>query len=109
MASTYKTLGQVNPAASTLTTLYTVPAATQAVGSTLTICNQGASLTYVNIAIRPAGAALDPKHYIMYQAYVSANNTLFLTLGISLAATDVVSVLAATATVSFNLFGSEIA
>ena len=108
MAATYKVLGQVNPAATTLTTLYTVPSATQAVASTLSICNQGVSTT-VRVAIRPAGAAIDPKHYIVYNTVVSANDTLFFTIGVSLSTTDIVSVYAGTATVSFNLYGTEVA
>jgi hypothetical protein len=40
MATTYKVLGQLNPAATTPTTLYTVPASTSTVVSTITICNQ---------------------------------------------------------------------
>ena len=107
MASTYKVLGQVIPATTTATTLYTVPSATSAVASTLTICNQGLTTT-VRVAVRPAGATLAAQHYIMYNAVVNANDTLFLTIGIALATTDVVTVYAGTATVSFSLFGSEI-
>ena len=108
MASSYKVLGQVVPAATTATTLYTVPSATQAVASTLTICNQGIT-TQIRVAVRPAGATLAALHYIVYDTYVNANDTLFLTIGVALAATDVVTVYAGTATVSFGLFGSEIA
>jgi len=108
MAATYKVLGQVNPAATTLTDLYTVPSATQAVASTLAICNQGVSTT-VRVAIRPAGEAIDPKHYIVYETPVSQNDSLFLTIGIALSTTDVVSVYAGTANISFNLYGSEVA
>ena len=108
MAVSYKVLGQVIPAAITATTLYTVPAATSAVCSTLSICNQGLSTT-IRVAVRHLGAALALQHYIVYEATVSSNDTLFLTLGVSLAATDVVTVYAGTANVSFNLFGSEIA
>ena len=107
MATSYKVLGQSNPAATTNTTLYTVPSATSAIGSTLSVCNQGVS-TNVNVAVRPAGAAITASQYIVYQAPVSANDTLFLTLGISLATTDVVTVYANTANVSFSLFGTEI-
>ena len=107
MATSYKVLGQSNPAATTNTTLYTVPAATSTIGSTLTVCNQGVS-TNINVAVRPAGAALTASQYIVYQAPVSANDTLFFTLGISLATTDVVTVYANTANVSFSLFGTEI-
>ena len=108
MAVSYKVLGQSIPAATTATTLYTVPAATSAVCSTLSICNQGAASTTVRVAVRPAGAALATNQYIVYDAYVSTNDTLFFTIGVSLATTDVVTVYAGTATVSFNLFGSEI-
>ena len=107
MATTYKVLGQVNPAAVILSTLYTVPAATSTVCSTLSICNTGVS-TNVRVAIRPAGASILAQHYIVYDNYVNAGDTVFLTIGVTLATTDVVSVYAGTATVAFNLFGSEI-
>lgn len=106
MAVEYKVLGQLNPAAATLSTLYTVPSSTSSVCSTLVICNQGASTT-VRVAVRPAGAAIDPKHYIVYDTPLNQYDSLPLTLGISLATTDVVSVYAGTANVSFSLFGAE--
>ncbi len=107
MATTYKTLGQSAPAATTNTTLYTVPAATSAVCSTLAIANRGASTTF-RVAIRPAGATLANQHYIIYDNYVNQYDTVFLTLGITLATTDVVTVYAGADTLSFSLFGSEI-
>ena len=107
MANTYKVLGQSSPAATTLTSLYTVPAATSAVTSTLTVCNYGVSTT-VRVAVRPAGDGIANQHYIIYETAVNANDTLFFTIGLSLATTDVVSVYAGTATVSFNLYGTEI-
>ena len=64
--------------------------------------------TNVRVAVRPAGASIANQHYIIYDAYVSANDTMFFTLGIALSTTDVVSVYAGTANVTFNLFGSEI-
>ncbi|CAB4153427.1 hypothetical protein UFOVP623_35 [uncultured Caudovirales phage] len=108
MAVAYKVLGQVLPSAITNTTLYTVPSATSSVCSTLAICNQGTVTTNVRVAIRPAGATLASSQYIVYDTQVNLNDTLFFTLGISLATTDVVTVYAGTANVSFSLFGSEI-
>jgi hypothetical protein len=107
MATNYKVLAQANPAATTNTTLYTNATANGAVCSTLAICNQGVSTT-VNVAVRPAGATLTASQYIVYGAPVSANDTLFLTIGVSLANTDVITCYAGTANVSFSLFGSEL-
>jgi len=102
-------LGQVQPSANTLTTAYTVPSATQTVVSTIVVCNLGKSPAAYRVAVRPAGASISNQHYIAYDATVSAQDTITLTLGISLATTDVVSVQSANGYVSFNLFGSEIA
>lgn len=109
MATVYKVLGQLNPAATTATTLYTVPAATSTVISTLSICNQGSSATTFRVAIRPAGATLAALHYINYDTALPANDTITATLGITLATTDIITVYAGSATVSFSAFGSEIA
>jgi hypothetical protein len=108
MAVVYKVLGQSNPAATTATTLYTVPASTSTVISTITICNQVASADTFRIAIRPGGATLTAAHYIAYNSPISANDTITFTIGITLAATDMVAVYAGTSNLSFNLFGSEI-
>ena len=107
MANFYKVLGQSNPAATTLTTLYTVPAARSAICSTLSIANIGISATF-RVAVIPAGATIANQHYLVYDASVNANDTVLLTLGISLATTDVVSVYASNTSVSFSLFGTEI-
>jgi hypothetical protein len=109
MATTYKVLGQLNPSATTATTLYPCPAGTQTVISTITICNQaGTSGTY-RIAVRPNGATLSAEHYIVYDATIQANTTAAYTLGITLDASDIVTVYASSANISFNAFGSEIA
>lgn len=108
MTISYKVLGQSNPNATTNTTLYTVPASNSAVISTLTVCNLSGTVANYRIAVRPAGATLSNAQYISYDSQVPGSDTISLTLGMTLAATDVVTVYANTATVSFNLFGSEI-
>lgn len=107
MPNVYKVLGQSAPSATTNTNIYTVPAATSTVCSTLVICNQGITTTF-RVAVRPAGATLAAQHYIAYDNYVNQYDSVFLTLGISLAATDIVTVYAGSATLSFSLFGTEI-
>ena len=109
MATTYKVLGQVNPSATTATTAYTVPSSTQTIVSTISVCNQASSAATYRIAVRPAGAALADQHYIVYGATVPASDSVMLTVGLTLNATDVVTVYASSANLSFNLYGSEIA
>jgi hypothetical protein len=110
MANAYKVLGQSKPSATTATTLYTVPGGgvLSAVCSTLSVCNIGAAAATFRVAIRVAGATLEDKQYIVYDNYVNPYDTVFLTLGITIATTDVVTVYCSLATVIFNLFGSEV-
>lgn len=109
MATTYKVLGQVSPAATTATTAYTVPASTQTVVSSIVVANLGGSSGTYRIAVRPAGETLANKHYLVFDATIAATDSLTLTLGITLGATDVVTVYASSANFAFNLYGSEIA
>ena len=108
MPTTYKVLGQSNPSATTLTTLYTVPAATSAVVSTIAVANLSASSVTYRIAIRPAGASIANSHYVAYDATLEANSNHSYTLGVTLATTDVVSVYGSNTSLAFSAFGSEI-
>lgn len=108
MATTYKILGQLNPTANTLTTVYTVPSGTQAVVSTVTICNQANTATTFKLAVQPANATIDNKHYVNFDTPLPANDTIALTIGMTLGNTDVISANCATGNVSINVFGSEI-
>lgn len=109
MAAIYKVLAQSAPAATTSTDIYTAPSATSAVVSTLVVANRAAAPATYRIAVRPAGATLANQHYIAYDVTVGASDSTTLTLGITLATTDVITVYASTANLSFNVFGSEIA
>jgi glucose-6-phosphate dehydrogenase assembly protein OpcA len=108
MPTTYKVLGQSNPSANTATTLYTVPSSTSTVVSTVTVANLGASSATFRIAVRPGGAGLANQHYLAYDVTIAALDTLTLTLGITLATTDVITIYASTATMAFSAYGSEI-
>jgi hypothetical protein len=108
MATSYKVLGQSAPSADTDTNIYTVPAATQAICSTLVVCNTSQTTTKYNIAIRPAGETLAQKHYISYQSEAPAQSSTYITIGASLSATDVVTIRSNSSGLSFTIFGSEI-
>jgi len=108
MATTYKVLGQSNPSATTATTLYTVPASTSTVVSSIVVCNQTSTAATFRLSVRPAGAAQTTAMYLAYDVTVGASDSTALTLGITMATTDVLTVYGSTATLSFTAFGSEI-
>ena len=102
-----KVLGQAAPAATTDTDVYTVPASKSAVVSTIAVCNRSGAVVTYRLAVRPAGAAISAEHYVVYGAQLAANSSDFLTLGVTLATTDVVTVYASSADVSVSVFGDE--
>mgnify|MGYP000140764897 CR=1 FL=1 len=102
-----KVLGQVNPSATTLTTLYTVPSAKEAVVSSISVANLTATAATFRLAVRPAGESIANKHYIGYDITVGASDSTIITVGLTLATTDVISVYASTANVAFQAFGDE--
>lgn len=108
MATTYKVLGQVNPTANTATTIYTVPSATQTVISTINVCNQNAAATTFSIAVQPAGAALTAKHYLNYQTPIPGNDSITITIGLTMANTDVLSANVGNGNISIHAYGSEL-
>jgi len=107
MATQIKVLGQSAPAAATLTTLYTTPASTSTVSSSITVCNRSATATTFRVAIIPSGQSISDKHYIYYDVAIPGNDTFIATVGMTLATGDVVKVYATLSTLSFSLFGQE--
>lgn len=108
MANAYKVLGQSAPAATTATDVYTVPASTEAVVSTIIIANRASSAGTFRLSVRPNGAAEANLHYIAYDVAVAANDSTTLTLGVTLDAADVVTAYCSSADMSINIFGTEI-
>lgn len=106
MAETLKNLAQANPSAGTLTDIYTVSAS--AMVSSIVICNQGCAATF-RLAHAIAGAAATTAQYLYYDQSVPAKQTFVATVGLSLAATDVIRAYASSGSVSFNIYGVEVA
>lgn len=109
MAQNYKILGQLSPSATTLTDIYTVPASTSSIISSMIICNRSATPTAFRISVAFEGDANDVKQYLYYDTPIAGNDTFAATLGLSLSETDVIRVYATLATLSFNVSGVEIA
>jgi hypothetical protein len=108
MATTYKVLGQLASTTSAVA-LYTCPSATQTIVSTLVVCNRAAAAKTYKIILRPDDEALADKHYIAFDTPLAANDSVALTLGITMNASDKLYVLGSDTNLSFSLFGSEIA
>ena len=108
MAITYKILGQQSPAATTEVDLYTVPGGTSAVVSSIVVCNREDQVAIFNISVSQGGAATSDKDYIYYSVVIPCNDTFVASIGITLAATDVIRVYGSNGLLSFSLFGSEI-
>ena len=108
MPTTYKVLGQINPAANTLSNVYTVPSATQAVISTITVCNQTATNSSYSIAVAPNAEVDNVKHYIIRGGVVPAADSIAITLGLTIDAGDQIRANTNNNSIAFSIFGSEI-
>lgn len=108
MATTYKVLGQVAPNSTTDADLYTVGSGKSAVVSTLAIANVTGTAATARVYVRVSGASAAASNAIVYDVSVGPNATVALTLGMTLAATDVLTVRTGTANaLTFHVFGQE--
>jgi hypothetical protein len=105
----YKTLGQQIPTAGTMTTLYTTPTSANAntIVSTMAICNRFTQTQY-QVAVVPNGQTLSSNNYVIFNNILNPNDTVFLTLGITLGQGDQVQVLSYSGNVAFSMFGTEL-
>jgi hypothetical protein len=109
MPSTNKILGQVKPASGVDTTLYAVPALTQA-NVNVFICNQSAVADSVRLAVTPSGGtypSVDSVEYLLYDAPVDGNACINVT-GIALSAQDFITIYSTNGTCSFVAMGLEV-
>ena len=108
MATTYKSPAQLEPTAQTLSTLYTVPADTQAVVSNIHACNLGSTTASIRVAVQPNGASIADQHYLFFGLMITAFDTIEFGHGITMDASDVLSVWSSSGSVSFNLSYAEV-
>lgn len=108
MANAYKVLGQLADASANDVTLYTCPASTETVISSIIICNRESATNTFRLAVKADGGSVANEDYIAYDADIGANDTITMTLGITLDASDVISAGASDANVTFSVFGTEI-
>ena len=107
MATALKVLGQAYPTATVETALYTVPAATSTVVSSLVICNTSGTADTVTIRVAVGGAGSANKQLILSGVSLAGNSSISMTVGITLATADVIRVTSANGTSAFSAFGQE--
>ena len=108
MATRLKILGQALPTANTFTDIYEVPVSTSAVVSTLNVCNLTASNVTFRVAARPNANTLTAQQYLAFDVALPPQDTIALTIGMSLAANDTITAFSFQGNVAFTLFGSEV-
>lgn len=105
-----KILGQSNPSATTVTTLYTVPSAKEAVISTISVANLTATAATFRLILQPSAdvsATILNKQYLAYDITLGASDSTVITIGLTLATGDVIKVYGSTANIAFQAFGDE--
>ena len=109
MATNYK-YSQTQGTASTGTyaTLYTTPAVTQAVISTIVICNTSASTATYRIGLDTTAGTPGASEWLVFDSVVAGNDSVCLTIGVCLDAEKFVRVSSSANTVTFSAFVSEI-
>lgn len=109
MAETIKVLGQAAPADTTNANLYTVGTGKAAVVSTISVTNYTGTEATCRIFVRVGGAAAATTNALVYDGKVPANDLTAVTVGVTLAAGDILTVRAGTGNaLTFQAFGSEI-
>ena len=109
MATSYKILGQAEPANTSNVDLYTVPSSTETIVSTIVISNSSAGDASFRIFVREDGATAGTENQIAYDTVIGANTQVAFTLGLTLSATDIITVRSSTGgAITFSAFGSEL-
>lgn len=106
MTTTSDILGKAKPAAAVNTTLYTVPANTQAQAN-LFWCNQASTEDFFRIGLTRSGEVYGVEDFIAYDVKIPANSMLNIT-GICLKAGAFVTVRSTNGNCSFVLTGLEV-
>lgn len=109
MATTYKILGQSEPANTSNAVLYTVPASTEAIVSTIAVANTSGQESSFRIFVVADGDTAGTQNALAYDATIAANSFTSFSLGLTLGAADEIIVRVSTGTtITFHAFGTEL-
>jgi len=98
---------QVEPAATTLTDIYTIGTVIVSKIVSVFICNKGAGADTVRIAQSVGGGAIADKDYIYYNLSIASTDTFLITTPIFGNSGDIIRVYSTTGDTSFTLQAQE--
>lgn len=109
MPNTYKILGQIT-GSNASRAIYTVPAGSQAVVSSVVFANRSTSVSFYRIAAITSGSTLADRNYLAYDIPLSGSDSIALTLGVTLNTGDRLEGYSSGSNISssFTAFGTEI-
>lgn len=107
MAISPKILAQTRPSAGVLTDHYTCPASTKTTTTTIAIHNTSSTEDTFKITVAPSGAADATVHELYGGAACPGNETITITIGVTLNATDKIRVHSTNGTLNFHTYGIE--
>ena len=109
MATVYKNAQlQGTAAVGTYGTLYSTGASTTAVISSILITNTAATSATYRIGIMGSAGTPAAANWVVYGSTVAANDTICLTLGVTIGNTQFIRVSSSADTVTFSAYVSEI-
>jgi len=109
LATTYKILGQSEPATTSNATLYTVPSSTEAIVSTITVANTSGQEVSFRVFVVGDGDTAGTQNALAYDAALAANSFTAFSIGLTIGAGDALVVRASTgSTITFQAFGTEL-
>jgi len=109
MATTYKTQQvQGTTGLTTYTTLYNTSASATGVVSTIAICNTASATATYRIGVMGSAGTPAAANWLVFDSVVAGNDTIFLTVGLSLGNSQFIRVSSSANTVTFSAYVAEI-
>jgi hypothetical protein len=107
MPTAYKILGQITPAANTLTNVYSTGSSSAIVG-TITIHNFSDTNTSYSLVVRPTTTTLNTQHFIIRGGVLPAREQITITGAVTMNANTILAANTGGSLTSFNAYGVEI-
>lgn len=108
MPTTYKPAqAQGTAAVTTYATLYSCPSATSAIISSIAICNTSSTAATYRIGIMGSAGTPGASEWVIYDASVTGNDTVFITTGLALDAGKYLRISSSANTVAFSAHIAE--